>query len=142
MPQWATLESDLKQLDDDGIFIAVAAGNAFQTYNAAGVAYPAASPYVTPVASVDASGILSRFSQRDQNVLAAPGEKIMSTLPDAFYGSDGIKNDWGAASGTSMATPYVAGAIGMVVATLVAFLLRPSSEDATPTQRNTSTQTS
>jgi subtilisin family serine protease len=109
VPQWATLESDLKQLDDDGIFIAVAAGNAFQTYNAVGVSYPAASPYVTPVASVDASGNLSRFSQRDQNVLAAPGEKIMSTLPDAFYGSDGIKNDWGAASGTSMASPYVAG---------------------------------
>ena len=43
-------------------------------------------------------------------MLAAPGEKIMSTLPDAFYGSDGVKNDWGAASGTSMASPYVAGA--------------------------------
>lgn len=114
VPQWATLEGDLKQLDDDGIFIAVAAGNGFLTYNAAGVAYPAASPYVTPVASVDASGNLSRFSQRDQNVLAAPGEKITSTLPDAFYGSDGIKNDWGAASGTSMATPYVAGASVLV----------------------------
>src|SRR5207244_11180067 len=93
-----------------GIFIAVAAGNSFLTYNAAGVSYPAASPYVTPVASVDASGNLSRFSQRDQNVLAAPGEKIMSTLPDAFYGADGIKNDWGAASETSMDAPHVSGA--------------------------------
>jgi hypothetical protein len=34
----------------------------------------------------------------------------MSTLPDHFYGGDGIKNDWGATSGTSMAAPYVAGA--------------------------------
>jgi subtilisin family serine protease len=114
LPSWASLERDLKQLADDGIFIAVAAGNSFQAYNTAGVSYPAASPYVTPVASVDASGSLSRFSQRNDRVLAAPGERIMSTLPDAFYGGDGIKNDWGAASGTSMASPYVAGASVLV----------------------------
>ena len=38
----------------------------------------------------------------------------MSTLPDHFYGGDGIKNDWGATSGTSMAAPYVAGASVLV----------------------------
>jgi hypothetical protein len=108
------LESSLKQLANDSIFISVAAGNSFLTYNTAGLSYPAVSSSVTPVASVDASGNLSRFSQRNQNVLAAPGEKIMSTLPDAFYGSDGNKNDWGAASGTSMASPYVAGASVLV----------------------------
>ena len=47
-------------------------------------------------------------------VLAAPGERIMSTLPDHFYGGDGNKNDWGATSGTSMAAPYVAGASVLV----------------------------
>ncbi len=114
LPQWATLEASLKQLADDGIFISVAAGNSFQTYNAVGVSYPAVSPNVTAVASVDASGNLSRFSQRNQDVLAAPGERVMSTLPDAFYGGDGNKNDWGAASGTSMASPYVAGASVLV----------------------------
>src|SRR5438034_1247843 len=41
LPQWATLENDLKQLADDEIFISVAAGNSFQTYNAAGLSYPA-----------------------------------------------------------------------------------------------------
>ena len=88
LPQWATLESGLKQLADDGIFVSVAAGNSFQAYNAAGLSYPAVSPHVTPVASVDASGNLSRFSQRNDRVLAAPGERVMSTLPDAFYGGE------------------------------------------------------
>jgi subtilisin family serine protease len=114
LPQWATLEADLKQLEDDGIFISVAAGNSFQNYNAPGLSYPAVSPYVTPVASVDANGNLSRFSQRNGNVLAAPGEKVMSTLPGAFYGDSNNHSAWGAASGTSMAAPYVAGASVLV----------------------------
>lgn len=114
LPHWATLEEELKQLADDGIFVSVAAGNSFQTYATAGLSYPAASPYVTAVASVDASGNLSRFSQRANGVLAATGERVTSTVPDAFYGGDGIKNDWGAASGTSMAAPQVAGASVLV----------------------------
>lgn len=114
LPNWATLENEFSQLQSEGIFIAVAAGNSFLTYNAAGLSYPAVSEHVVPVASVGASGNLSSFSQRSDRVLAAPGERIMSTLPDAFYGGDGYKNDFGAASGTSMATPYVAGASVLV----------------------------
>jgi subtilisin family serine protease len=113
-PVWGTLEADLKRLVEDGMVITVAAGNFFQVYAAPGLAYPAASPWVVPVASVGPDGTLSRFSQRDARVLAAPGEQIVSTLPDAFYGADGVKNDWGAASGTSMAAPYVAGAAALV----------------------------
>ena len=110
LPQWATFEDELALLAADGIFVSAAAGNSFLVYGKAGLSYPAVSQHVTPVASVDASGDLSRFSQRADRVLAAPGERITSTLPDHFYGGDGVKNDWGATSGTSMAAPYVAGA--------------------------------
>ncbi len=114
LPTWATLEDELAQLERDGIFVAVSAGNSFQQYQTTGLSYPAVSEYVVPVASVDASGTLSRFSQRSDRVLAAPGERITSTVPDHYFGGDGIKNDFGAASGTSMAAPYVAAASVLV----------------------------
>ena len=114
LPHWATLEDELRQLEQDGIFVAVSAGNSFQQYHAAGLSYPAVSEHVVPVASADASGNLSRFSQRHERALAAPGERIISTVPDHYYGGDGIKSDFGAASGTSMAAPYVAAASVLV----------------------------
>jgi subtilisin family serine protease len=110
VPGWAMLEDEFAQLEADGIFIAVAAGNSFTDYNTPGLSYPAASPYVVPVASVDSSGNMSGFSQRNSRVLAAPGENIASTVPDHLFGADGNPNDLASASGTSMASPYVAGA--------------------------------
>ncbi len=114
LPGYANLESAFKQLEDDGIFISVSAGNSFGKYQSVGVSYPAASPYVVPVASVGANGNLSSFSQRNDRVIAVPGEKVTSTLPSSFYGGNTAKNDWGAASGTSMAAPYLAGASVLV----------------------------
>ena len=51
-PSWAMLEEELSQLKRDGIFISVSAGNSFTTFNAPGLAYPAASSFVVPVSSV------------------------------------------------------------------------------------------
>ncbi|MBI2479580.1 MAG: S8 family serine peptidase, partial [Planctomycetia bacterium] len=114
VPSWSTLEDEFAQLEADGIFIAVSAGNSFSSYNAAGLSYPAASPYVVPVGSIDNNGAISGFSQRNDRILAAPGQNITSTLPDHVFGADGNPNDFGTSSGTSMAAPYVAGASVLV----------------------------
>ena len=108
-PDWAMLEDEFAQLEMDGLFISVAAGNSFEDYNETGLSYPAVSPFVVPVASHGADNTISDFSQRDERVLAAPGESIQSTVPDHLFGGAKTGAFLGA-SGTSMAAPYVAGA--------------------------------
>ena len=74
------------------------------------MSYPAASPYVVPVMSVTDNGSLSSFSQRHTRAIAAPGQYIVSTVPDYVGNNNGVTDDFASFSGTSMAAPYVAGA--------------------------------
>ena len=108
-PNWEILEDEFAQLDAAGIFISAAAGNSFQDIGAQALSYPAASPFVVPVASHGADGQLSDFSQRDDRVLVAPGEELRSSVPDHLF-TNGREDAFLTASGTSQAAPWVAGA--------------------------------
>ena len=108
-PNWGILENEFAQLEAQGIFISVAAGNSFQSIGEQALSYPAVSQHVVPVASHGSDGQLSDFSQRDDRVLVAPGEELRSAVPDSLFG--GSRTDaFLTASGTSQAAPWVAGA--------------------------------
>ncbi len=76
--------------------------------------YPAAYPHVIAVASTGSGDVLSSFSDYGSWVtLCAPGENIISTITN-HVGSMGIAY-YDKLSGTSMATPLVAGLCGLML---------------------------
>lgn len=106
---WNVISDELADLKSQGVFISVAAGNDFADFGSKVLSHPAANESVVAVSSHDADNRLSDFSQRDDGVLVAPGENIQSAVPNYLFGSRKVDQLLGA-SGTSMASPYVAGA--------------------------------
>jgi subtilisin family serine protease len=104
----AALETAVQYAQDKGALVVAAAGNTGNTDNA--LNYPAAFDGVLAVGAVDDKDQLASFSQRQSYVaLAAPGVEVPST---AWSGAG--RGMYASQSGTSIASPHVAGAAAIL----------------------------
>jgi thermitase len=117
-----TLQDAVNYAWSKGCVLVAAAGNS--PYNFGAKLYPAAYDKVIAVAATTTNDRKASWSNYGSWVdVSAPGETIMSTLPNHPNNSGSTGYGW--KSGTSMATPFVAGLAGLI------FAARPGVSNAT-----------
>ena len=108
-----SLRDKIQEAGDNGIVFVCSAGNDAINNDTGDSDYPASFASVLSntisVAAIQANDALSDFSNYGHatTTIAAPGSFILSTLPN---------NTYGAYSGTSMASPHVAGVVALLLA--------------------------
>ncbi len=105
------LEQAVHKAYQAGVVIVAAAGNDGENASRSGgnstVDYPGAYPWVIAVAASDRSDHIAPFSSFGPAVdITAPGDGILSTVPNGYEKM----------SGTSMASPHIAGVAALAVA--------------------------
>jgi thermitase len=109
----AGLQASINNAFAEGVILVFAAGNSNNNLNAA-PEWPATCNNVVTVASTTNTDARSGFSNFGANFveIAAPGSAILSTAP--IHANNIGYRYYGIISGTSMATPLVSGALGVI----------------------------
>jgi serine protease len=131
----ATLQNAVNYAADRGVILVAAAGNDGADNS---VDYPAAYPNVIAVGALTSAKARASYSDGGAQLdIAAPGSSVMSTYTDS-------NSSYASMSGTSMATPHVAGAIALALgcapagttSTQVVNALYATAEDLGPSGRD------